>query len=36
MVGYGGTAALGLVEVKVCAVGDVWPGLEFVRRLEDR
>src|SRR5574341_77705 len=26
----------GLVDVKVCAVDDVWSGLKFVRRLEDR
>ena len=28
--------AEGLVDVKVCAVSDVWSGLKFVRRLEDR
>lgn len=28
--------ALGLVDVKVCAVTDVWSGLKFVRRLKDR
>ena len=28
--------ASGLVDVKVCAVDDVWSGLKFVRRLEDR
>lgn len=28
--------AMGLVDVKVCAVSDVWSGLKFVRRLEDR
>lgn len=28
--------AAGLVDVKVCAVSDVWSGLKFVRRLEDR
>ena len=28
--------AVGLVDVKVCAVSDVWSGLKFVRRLEDR
>lgn len=28
--------AAGLVDVKVCAVTDVWSGLKFVRRLEDR
>ena len=26
----------GLVDVKVCAVSDVWSGLKFVRRLRDR
>ena len=26
----------GLVDVKVCAVTDVWSGLKFVRRLRDR
>ena len=26
----------GLVDVKVCAVSDVWSGLKFVRRLKDR
>ena|SRR5215831_2643228 len=26
----------GLVDVKVCAVDDVWSGLKFVRRLRDR
>jgi hypothetical protein len=26
----------GLVDVKVCAVSDVWSGLKFVRRLADR
>ena len=26
----------GLVDVKVCAVDDVWSGLKFVRRLKDR
>lgn len=26
----------GLVDVKVCAVSDVWSGLKFVRRLQDR
>lgn len=26
----------GLVDVKVCAVSDIWSGLKFVRRLEDR
>jgi len=31
-VGLGG----GLVDVKVAAVDDVWSGLKFVRRLEDR
>jgi|SRR5579884_3663704 len=28
--------ALGLVDVKVCAVDDVWSGLKFVYRLKDR
>jgi hypothetical protein len=27
---------LGLVDVKVCAVDEVWSGLKFVRRLENR
>jgi hypothetical protein len=26
----------GLVDVKVCAVTDIWSGLKFVRRLKDR
>lgn len=26
----------GLVDVKVCAVSDIWSGLKFVRRLKDR
>jgi hypothetical protein len=26
----------GLVDVKVCAVDDIWSGLKFVRRLKDR
>ena len=26
----------GLVDVKVCAVTDVWSGLKFIRRLKDR
>ena len=26
----------GLVDVKVCAVDEVWSGLKFVRRLENR
>jgi hypothetical protein len=26
----------GLVDVKVCAVSDVWSGLKFVRRMKDR
>lgn len=26
----------GLVDVKVCAVSDIWSGLKFVRRLRDR
>jgi hypothetical protein len=28
--------ALGLVDVKVCAVDDMWSGLKFVRRVENR
>ena len=28
--------AAGLVDVKVCAVSEVWSGLKFVRRLADR
>jgi len=28
--------AAGFVDVKVCAVNDVWSGLKFVRRLKDR
>jgi len=28
--------AAGLVDVKVCAVTDLWSGLKFVRRLKDR
>jgi len=28
--------AEGLVDAKVCAVSEVWSGLKFVRRLEDR
>jgi len=28
--------AAGLVDVKVCAVDDVWSGLKFVRRVKDR
>jgi Protein of unknown function (DUF3052) len=28
--------ATGLVDVKVCAVSEVWSGLKFVRRVEDR
>ena len=27
---------LGVVDVKVCAVDEVWSGLKFVRRLKDR
>ena len=27
---------VGLVDVKVCAVNDIWSGLKFVYRLEDR
>ena len=26
----------GVVDVKVCAVDDIWSGLKFVRRLRDR
>lgn len=26
----------GLVDVKVCAITDIWSGLKFVRRLKDR
>ena len=26
----------GLVDVKICAVDDIWSGLKFVYRLEDR
>jgi len=26
----------GLVDVKVCAVTEVWSGLKFVRRVKDR
>jgi hypothetical protein len=28
--------ALGLVDVKVCAIDSIWSGLKFVRRLSDR
>ncbi|MFZ0540210.1 MAG: hypothetical protein WA412_18640 [Candidatus Sulfotelmatobacter sp.] len=28
--------AAGLVDVKVCAVTEVWSGLKFVRRMKDR
>jgi hypothetical protein len=28
--------AVGLVDVKVCAVSDVWSALKFVRRVKDR
>lgn len=28
--------ATGLVDVKVCAVDEIWSGLKFVRRLADR
>jgi hypothetical protein len=28
--------AAGLVDVKVCAVNDVWSGLKFVIRVKDR
>jgi hypothetical protein len=31
-IGLGG----GLVDVKVCAISDVWSGLKFVRRLRDQ
>jgi hypothetical protein len=27
---------IGLVDVKVCAVDDIWSGLKFVIRLKDR
>ena len=27
---------VGLVDVKICAVNDIWSGLKFVRRLKDR
>lgn len=27
---------VGLVDVKVCAVSEIWSGLKFVRRLKDR
>lgn len=27
---------LGLVDVKVCAIDEIWSGLKFVRRLENR
>jgi hypothetical protein len=45
MAGYSGKAlvqklglglAAGVVDVKVCAVNDVWSGLKFLRRLKDR
>ncbi len=26
----------GLVDVKICAINDIWSGLKFVRRLKDR
>jgi hypothetical protein len=26
----------GVVDVKVCAIDDIWSGLKFVRRLADR
>jgi hypothetical protein len=32
----GSGLAAGLVDVKVCAVSDVWSGLKFVRRVKDR
>jgi hypothetical protein len=28
--------AAGLVDVKVCAITDIWSGLKFVRRIKDR
>jgi hypothetical protein len=28
--------AAGLVDVKVCAVTEIWSGLKFVRRVKDR
>jgi hypothetical protein len=28
--------AAGLVDIKVCAVSEVWSGLKFVRRVQDR
>ncbi len=28
--------AAGVVDVKVCAIDDIWSGLKFVRRLSDR
>jgi hypothetical protein len=28
--------AAGLVDIKVCAVTEVWSGLKFVRRVKDR
>lgn len=28
--------AAGLVDVKVCAVTEIWSGLKFVRRIKDR
>lgn len=28
--------AVGLVDVKVCAIDETWSGLKFVRRLKDR
>jgi hypothetical protein len=28
--------AVGLVDVKVCAITDIWSGLKFMRRLKDR
>jgi hypothetical protein len=28
--------AAGLVDVKLCAVTDIWSGLKFVRRVKDR
>lgn len=28
--------AMGLVDVKICAINDIWSGLKFVYRLKDR
>lgn len=27
---------IGLVDIKICAINDVWSGLKFVRRVKDR